>query len=92
MQHNGEQNNKNKQPHAINSILVGTHEVLSKVHTLKIKERKSIHHGYLNVSKVSKLVSPHLPDNHCHEVEHQDVAQDQVQQVRSCDTNQLEKQ
>ena len=90
MQHNSKKDNKNKQPHAIYSILIGTHEILSKVHTLKIKECKSIHHGYLNVPKVSKFVSPNLPDNHCHEIEHENVTKDQIKQVRRSDTDQLE--
>lgn len=92
MQHNGEKDDKNKKPHAIYSILIGTHEILSKIHTLKIKECESIHHGYLNIPKVGKFVSPHLPDNHCHKVKHQNVTEDQIKQVRRCDSDQLEKQ
>ena len=91
MQHNCEKDNENKKPHAIYSILIGTHEILSKVHTLKIKESQSIHHGYLNIPKVGKFVSPHLPDNHCHKIEHQNVTENQIKQVRRSDTDQFEK-
>ena len=92
MQHDSKQDNKNKQPHAIDSKLISTHEILTKVHTLEIKQSKSVHHRYLNVSEIGKFVPPHLPHNHCHQIKHQNVTEDQIKQVGSRDSDQLEEQ
>ena len=90
MQYNCKHHNQNKQPSWIHSILVCRHEIFTKVHCFQIKQRKCINDRGLDIPEVSKLISPYLPDDHCHQQKHKQITCNKVGNIRSSNTDYFE--
>lgn len=64
------------QPNGVDTILIGTHKILSQIHGLQVKESKCVDAGSLEVSEVSKLITPNLPDDTTQQAHHGQVERD----------------
>ena len=92
VQHYRKEDDQDEEPHAVNSKLVGGHEVLPNIHWLHIKQSHGVHAWDLEVPKVEELVAPDLPNDQGHQEKCNKVTDDQIEEIGSRDSNDLEKQ
>jgi hypothetical protein len=90
MQHHREQNDDNEQPLISSTLLVDIHEILSQIHRSQVKHSESVDDGNLLFSEILQLISIELPDNLRHKVQWEQVSYDDVEQVWSSESNNLE--
>ena len=69
---NDEENNGHdaNEPDGVNTILISSHKIICQIHGLHIEESQYIDAGCLEVSKVSKFITPNLPYDETQKAQH----------------------